>query len=142
MNDAARHVRGLLKLLAVARRSSDAASLTLANLERSRQDAVAALEQLEAAIRNEEAVALGLTEIGFRDFAGYLAGAGVKRSAILATCRSLDAEIAGAKDALVVAEIERRKLDHLADLAAAALKKRRDKRENALLDEAGRRRRF
>ena len=90
-------------------------------------------------MRTEEAVALGRTEIGFRELAGYLAGADAKRASIIATCRSLDAEIAAARDALTSAEIERRKLSHLADLCAAADRKSRDKREAKFLDDAGRR---
>jgi flagellar export protein FliJ len=139
VNDTTRHLRGLLKLLGLARRGVEAAGRALADLDRSRRHAGDALERLEAAIRTEEAVALGQTEIAFRDFAGYLAGAGAKRAALVETCRTLDAQIAAAKAALVAAEIERRKLDHLVDLAAGMLKKRRAQRENAALDEAGRR---
>lgn len=140
MNDADRHQRGLLKLLAVARRAVEAAGRTIGDLEAARKSAGDALEKLEAAIRTEEAVALGRTEIGFRDLAGYLAGAGAKRAALITTCRSLDAELAAAREALTDAEIERRKLSHLADLRADALRKRRDKRDGVLLDDAGRRR--
>lgn len=139
MNDSTRHYRGILKLLAVARREAEAASRRLADLEGARASAGDALGRLEAAIRTEEAVALGRTEIGFRDLAGYLAGAAAKRDALIATCRALDGQIAAAREALTAAEIERRKLDHLRDLQAVALRKRRDKREGALLEEAGRR---
>lgn len=139
MNNALRDYRGLMKLLAVARREAEAAGRRLVDLESSRKGAGDALDRFEAAIRTEEAVALGRTEIGFRDLAGYLAGAGPKRAALIATCRSLDAEIDAARKALAAAEVERRKLDHLADLRAEALRKRRDKREGALLEEAGRR---
>lgn len=139
MNDTTRHLRGLLKLLSLARRHVDAAGLRLTSLERSKSDVSDALALLEAAIRSEEAVALGRTEITFRDFAGYLAGAGAKRLSLVETCRSIDAEIDAARAALVAAELERRKLEHLVDLAATALKKRRAKRDNAKLDDAGRR---
>jgi hypothetical protein len=139
MNNAMRQYRGLMKLLAVARRTSEGQRRRVDELEGARASAGDALHRLEAAIRTEEAVALGRTEIGFRDLAGYLAGAAAKREALLATCRALDAEIAAAREALTAAEIERRKLDHLCDLRAAALRKRRDKREGALLEEAGRR---
>lgn len=139
MIDSMRHYRGLLKLLAVARREADGASRRLADLEASRMSAAAALERLETAIRTEEAVALGRTEIGFRDLAGYLAGAAAKRDTLIATCRSFEAEIAVAREVLTAAEIERRKLDHLRDLQATALRKRRGKREGALLEESGRR---
>ncbi|MDZ7628208.1 MAG: hypothetical protein U5J99_07335 [Parvularculaceae bacterium] len=140
MNADFSHHSSLLKLLAIARRNGDSQALALADLETSRRDAAAALDRLEAAIRTEEAVALGRTEIGFRDFAGYLAGATAKRAAILASCRTLDEAIAGARARLKAAEIERKKLEHLVGLAAAGLKKRRDKREGAMLDDAGRRR--
>lgn len=131
--------KGLIKLLSLARRSAESASRRLADLEAARRSAGDALERLEAAIRTEEAVALGRTEIGFRDLAGYLVGAASKRESIIATCRSLDAEIAAAREALTDAEIERRKLRHLADLSADAVRKIREKRERALLDDAGRR---
>jgi hypothetical protein len=139
MNDSMRQYRGLLKLLAVARREAESQRRRVDDLEGSRASAGDALRRLEAAIRTEEAVALGRTEIGFRDLAGYLAGASAKREALLATCRALDVEIAVAREALTAAEIERRKFDHLCDLQAAALRKRRDKREGVLLEEVGRR---
>lgn len=139
MNNAWRDPRGLMKVLAVARRAAETASRKLADAESSRKSAGDALDRFEAAIRTEEAVALGRTEIGFRDLAGYLAGAVQKRAAMIATCRSLDAEIDAAREALAAAEVERRKLSHLADLHAEAVRKRRDKREGALLEEAGRR---
>ncbi len=139
MTDAPRQYRGLLRLLAVARRAAETASRAVADLEASRRTAEDAIEKLEVAIRTEEAVALGRTEIGFRDLAGYLAGAGSKRAALLATCRSLDAEIGAARKTLTEVEIERRKLGHLASVQSEAMRKRRDKREGALLDDAGRR---
>lgn len=140
MSEEFNHHRGLLKLLAIARRNQESEALALADLEAARRETAAALDRLEAAIRMEEAVALGRTEIGFRDFAGYLAGATAKRDAILASNRTLDAGIAGAKARLRLADIERKKLEHLVDLAAAALKKRRQRRDGAMLDDAGRRR--
>ena len=140
MSDTTRRYRGLLKLMALARRSAETASRRLAELEASRRSVGKALDLLEAAIRTEEAVALGRTEIPFRDLAGYLAGAAEKRAGLMATCRSLDAEISAAREALAAAEVERRKLDHLADLRAERLRKRRAKRESLLLEDAGRRR--
>jgi flagellar export protein FliJ len=139
LTDPVREHRSLLKLLALARRTAETASHRVADIEASRRSAHEALERLEAAIRTEEAVALGRTEIGFRDLAGYLAGAASKRSALIATCRSLDAEAAAAREALTAAEIERRKLGHLADLRAALLRKRRARRDQSQLDDAGRR---
>ena len=140
MSDTTRRHRGLVKLMALARRSAEAASRRLAELEASRLGVGKALDLLEAAIRTEEAVALGRTEIGFRDLAGYLAGASEKRAGLIATCRSLDAEISVARETLALAEVERRKLDHLADLRAETLRKRRAKRESLLLEDAGRQR--
>lgn len=134
------HYKGLLKLLLAARREAERSARFLTDLERSRQDAAGSLDRLDAAIREEEAVALGRADIGFRDFAGYLAGAAAKRAALLQSCRALDAEIVAAREALTSAEIERRKLDHLVDLVAAAIRSQRRKRENSLLDDAGRRR--
>lgn len=139
MKDAFGHYRGLLKLLSVARRTAEGARLTLAERQKALARAEEALAGLEAAIRTEETVALGRTEIGFRDLAGYLAGAEAKRAALIATCRALEGEISVAREAITAAEIERRKLDHLTDLAAEALRKKRDKREVARLDDAGRR---
>ncbi len=139
MNDGTRQYRGLLKLLALARRESEGCRRRVDELEALRAGAEDALDRLEAAIRTEEAVALGRTEIGFRDLASYLAGAAAKRDALVSTCRALNSDIVAAREALAAAEIERRKLDHLCDLQATALRKRRDKREGALLEEAGRR---
>jgi flagellar biosynthesis chaperone FliJ len=139
VSDDFRQYRSLLKLLAVARRTAEAERRKLVEREAARASAADALERLEAAIRTEEAVALGRTEIGFRDLAGYLAGAGSKRAALIETCRALDGEIAAAREAVSLAEVERRKLDHLVERAADTLRKRRDKKEAAALDEAGRR---
>lgn len=139
MNDPIRDHRGLLKLLAVARRTAETASRRLADLQSSRRTAGEALDTLEAAIRTEEAVALGRTEIGFRDLAGYLSGAASKRKTMIATCCALDAEIDAAREALISAEVERRKLEHLANLRAEIVRRRRNRRDGALLEETGRR---
>ncbi len=139
MKGGERKLRALLKLRAVARRQVTAAARTLAGLEQARGEAMRSLERLEAAIRTEETVALGRAEIGFRDFAAFLAGAAAKREALLQSCRSLDHEINGSREALHAAEIERRKFDHLVDQVAARRRANANKREVALLDEAGRR---
>ncbi|MFN0022776.1 MAG: hypothetical protein ACKVS5_02650 [Parvularculaceae bacterium] len=135
-----RRYKSLLKLLKVARHNAERASRALGDLHASKSGVEAALARLDTAIRAEEEVALGRTEIGFLDLAGYLAGAAQKRAALRATSDGLTAEIAAAGAALEACELERRKLEHLADLMAQDLRKARLKRDNTLLDDAGRRR--
>lgn len=135
-----RRYKSLLKLLKIARRNAERASRALGDLQSSKSAAEAALARLDTAIRAEEEVALGRTEIAFLDLAGYLAGAAQKRAALQGTCDGLTKEIAAASAALAACELERRKLEHLADLMAQDLRKDRLKRDNALLDDAGRHR--
>lgn len=139
MSGGAREFRAILKLRAAARRRVQSESRSLAELERARSDALQSLDRLEAAIRTEEAVALGRTDVSFRDFAAYLNGAAANRSALLQSCRTLDAEIAAKRQAVVEAEIEVRKLDHLAGQFEERFRKARRKKEGEALDEAGRR---
>ncbi len=139
MNNGAKEFRALLKLRAVARRHVQSASRSLTELERARTDALQSLERLEAAIRTEEAVALGRTDVGFRDFAAYLAGAAAKRTALLHSCRMLDREIDAKRRAVADAEIEVRKFDHLVGQIEGRLRKSRQKTEDAALDDVGRR---
>lgn len=134
-----RQFRALLKLRAVAGRSVEAAARSLKDLEQARAEAGRALDRLEAAIRLEETIALGRAEIGFRDFAAYLTGAAAKREAIIASCRSLEREIAAQREVLAAADLERRQFDHLVDQIAVSIRQRRQKAENARLDDAGRR---
>ncbi len=132
-----REIRALLRLRAMARRNVQVESRFLADLERARSDALLSLENLEAVIRTEETVALGRTEVGFRDFAAYLAGAAAKRTALLQSCRILDAEIATKRQAVVESEIDVKKLDHLTSQLEGRLRKTRRKKEDDGLDEAG-----
>jgi flagellar export protein FliJ len=139
VNEDARQFRALLKLRAVARRHSESAARNLAELERTRSSALLSLDRLESTVRTEEAAALKHSNGGFRELAAYLDGVSVKRAALLQSCRSLETEIASACEALVEAEIERRKLDFLVDQYGARSRKRRQKQEGDLLDDAGRR---
>lgn len=139
MSEGVRHYRGLLKLRGVARRAAETAARSLSDLEKAKSDALAALERLDAVIRKEEAVALGRTDIGFRDFASYLEGASAKRAALLQSCRTLDDEIAAARAGVLEAEIEFRKFDHLAAQFEKRILKSRQKKLGEILDDAGRR---
>lgn len=139
MSGGAQEFRALLKLRAVARRLVEAEARSLAELARARTDALQSLDRLEAVIRTEEAVALGRMDVGFRDFAAYLAGASAKRTALLQSCRTLDAEIEAKREAVVKAEIEVKKLDHLAGQFETKVRKTRRKKDGEALDEAGRR---
>jgi flagellar export protein FliJ len=139
MSESVREFRALLKLRAIARRLVQSESRALTELERARTDALASLERLEAAIRTEEAVALGRTDVSFRTFAAYLSGAAAKRSALLQSCRLLDAEMDAKRQAVLEAEIEVKKLDHLADQFEGRRRKSRHKRDAEALDDAGRR---
>lgn len=139
MSDGARQFRALLKMRAVARRSLASAAQSLAGLERAKADVRQSLDRLDAAIRTEEAVALGRADVGFRDFAAYLSGAASKRTALIQSGRTLDAEIATMCAAVLEAEIELKKLDYLTDQFEARIRKSLRKREAVALDDAGRR---
>lgn len=139
MSGGTREFRALLKLRAAARRLVQSESRSLWEFERARSDALQSLDRLEAAIRTEEAIALGRTDVGFRDFAAYLAGAAEKRTVLMQSCRTLEVEIAARRQAVIEAEIEVKKLDHVASQFAGRLRKVGRKKEGETLDEAGRR---
>ena len=135
-----RQFRAMLKLRAIARKNLEFAARALADAERARNGVLQSLDRLEAAIRTEEAVALGRTEVGFRDFAAYLAGASLKRTALHQSRQTLDAEIAALREAVLTAEIELKKFDFLTGQFEARLQKRLRKEQADVLDEAGRQR--
>lgn len=139
MSEGARQFRATLKLRSVARRTLASATRSLIELERAKTDVLQSLDRLESAIRKEEAVALGRTDVGFRDFAAYLSGAAAKRTALLQSGRMLDGEIAAMRETVIGAEIDLKKFDYLADEFEARLRKRLRKQESILLDDVGRR---
>ena len=84
------------------------------------------------AVSNAEA---GLYLIGFRE------GAKLRRERLEAAIRDLDAEEAGARDALTEAFEALKKYENVVETARVVARKEEDRRETAMLDELGLRKR-
>ncbi len=131
-----REARSLAKLLKVARMKTDAASARLSDLRAAAAEADAALSILTRAVADEEAASAAAEIVGFRQLAGYLAGAESKRSSILATQQLIAAEIREAEADLHAAFAEVQKLDHVVERSRDAIAKRRQKSELAMQGDA------
>jgi predicted nucleic acid-binding Zn-ribbon protein len=134
-----RSVRALIQLRKIAQNHARDLSLRLAELGRSK----VAIEEQIAALRDsilvEQRVAADDPAIGFERLAGFLAGAGSKRSRLSESLAAIDAGIDSLQEAVVAAHHEIQKLDHLLSLAKKARERTQAKQELASLDDAGRR---
>jgi predicted nucleic acid-binding Zn-ribbon protein len=112
-----RSVRALIQLRKIAQNHARDLSLRLAELGRSK----VAIEEQIAALRDsilvEQRVATDDPAIGFERLAGFLAGAGSKRSRLSESLAAIDAGIDSLQEAVVAARHEIQKLDHLLSLA-------------------------
>jgi flagellar FliJ protein len=92
-------------------------------------------EVLEEDRRSAESAEFGIYLIGFRE------GAKLRREALWARVVEIEAEEAGARDALAEAFEALKKYEHVAEAAKLAAVKEENRRETAALDELGLRKR-
>lgn len=93
------------------------------------------LEVTEEAARAAETAEFGIYLIGFRE------GAKHRRDVLCAKVCEIEAEEAGARDALAEAFEALKKYEHVAEAAKVAAAKEESRRETAALDELGLRKR-
>ena len=127
-------MKSLHTLLRVAKREMDrlrrmlsAAGVRLADVE-------ARLVAHDAAVIKEQALALRDPQSA-RAYAAYVLLAGQQRSALLAERVSTEREIEELRALVTAAHVEARKFERLLELEAEREKARREKREDAALDE-------
>jgi flagellar FliJ protein len=93
------------------------------------------LEVADEVARTAESAEFGIYLIGFRE------GAKHRREALVAKAAEIEAEEAGARDALAEAFEALKKYEHVAQAAKVAAAKEENRRETAALDELGLRKR-
>jgi flagellar FliJ protein len=96
---------------------------------------------LDAEVATESAHASESAEVGIY-LIGFQQGAKVRREALLVRLGEIEAEEAGARDALAEAFEALKKYEHVVETAKVAAKKEENRRETAALDELGLRKRL
>jgi flagellar biosynthesis chaperone FliJ len=117
-----REERALAQLLKVAKARGEDLQKHLAGLEAARAGAENSLHSLAEHVRTEERGAASTL-----DFGRFLKGAEEKRKALEATRSTLASEIASARETLLEAFAETKKLEHLLEITerAALVRERR-----------------
>ncbi|MGE0409582.1 MAG: hypothetical protein AB7P23_10015 [Amphiplicatus sp.] len=129
-----REEKALAQLVKIARTAIEERQARLAALEAARASASSALDFLNEAVSAEER-ARWREPAGALDFTRYLAGAEVKRRALVSTRDTLAAEAAAAREALAEAFAELKKLEHLIEINRRALAGRGQKADAARADD-------
>jgi flagellar export protein FliJ len=132
-----REAAALAKLLKVARTKAEEAGRQTAALEAALSKTDEALHLLAASVSSEEEAARAAELVGFTQLAGFLAGAGIKRSALLETRAEILSELQTARPALAEAFAEMKRLEHLIGRSRLAQADQKRKAEGAALDSAG-----
>jgi flagellar FliJ protein len=95
---------------------------------------------LDAEVTTESAHAAESAEVGIY-LIGFREGAKIRREALVLRRQDIEAEEAGARDALSDAFEALKKYEHVVETAKIAAKKEENRRETAALDELGLRKR-
>ena len=98
------------------------------------------IEAIETELATEAAHAVSNAEAGLY-LIGFREGAKVRRERLEAALAELDAEEAGARDALTEAFEALKKYENVVETARVVARKEEDRRETAMLDELGLRKR-
>ncbi|NWG92943.1 MAG: hypothetical protein HXY21_10635 [Parvularculaceae bacterium] len=131
-----REAAAFAKLLKVSRTRADEAGRRIGDLEAALARTQEALHLLAESVSSEEEAARAAELIGFTQLAGYLAGAAVKRDALLKTRADILTELQKARSALAEAFAEMKRLEHLVERSRLAAAGRKRKVEAAALDHA------
>ena len=135
----------LEKLLRVARQSQDEATARIADIKAAKASAEASVDWLVQSVREEE-TAIARDRRGVASPAGadielmrFTETARNRRAALRNTIETLDAEMETARESLMEAAAEVKKLEQLLEATARRRAKRAQKKEQASMDEAARR---
>ena len=123
-------------LIRIARHEVETLQKRVAEITARRLASQRRLEQMHAEAHHEAERARTDPEAGWYQ-AGYMKGWRVMREQLTQQIAALEAEEAGARDALAKAFEELKKFEHVAELARLADLKEEARRETAALDEMG-----
>jgi flagellar export protein FliJ len=121
-------------LLKIAKRELDALRRALGDANKRLAETQARIVQHDTNVAAERALSARDYESA-RAFTAYAALAKQQRAALMAERASIEAEIEGLRKLIAEAHVESRKFERLIELEEAREKTRREKREDAELDE-------
>lgn len=136
MSSASRDAAALAGLLRLAKAKADEANRRLNHLRLARTSAEKSIERLCAELAREESKTTGDDPESLRRLGGFRAGIEQKRSALAATARQLDAEIAAGEIEFAELAVEIRKFDYLIEQRRAAGRAVDARRDAGRVDEA------